>query len=570
MEKNTKNLIIFLTNLWNKVKDFTFKTEVVNQIEIPEVNIPEVNFPEYPDNIKVNNLDSIEKTIEGNTNKVVASLSKELQKLIPKDKNKDVVKALKSINKTVEKEDLTPKVIEELKGIVKKIDNKNIDLSSIEEKLESLKYILGEVKRYDELKVRLPEKQLKEIGRNMSVSVSGGMSKGGLATSAKQDAIISELTDANTGLDAIELNQTDGTQKTQIIDSAGDNLLTHDRVLGVMSDGHLMAEDLIAGHQTLFKIGYNPAITTTEETVWSAGGTYVFPTAEQQMEVVSSDNTNDIGVVIKGDATGNTVQSDADGTTTTLEDDDVDFTAATAVAVGDCVILDPHGANPEFGTVTAVAAHTLTIAGGFNKGGSGASRYYAVVDMSAHTGATVIQFGYLDGDYVIHREIVVLNGTTPVNTVNTDIYRINGVSVVCAGSDGVPTGNISLRNTAGTVTYGYITAGYNVSRQAVFTIPAGITGYLTSANISASTPNDSKVQSCRIIVRSNTTPDEDFTSRLFYPKAEFDITNGAEEIQFEIPVKFVEKSDFIVSAQGFTGFSGPVVGVFRGFLIQND
>lgn len=193
MEKNTKNIIIFLTNLWSKVKEFTFKTEVVNQIEIPEVNIPEVNFPEYPKDIRVNNIDEVKKTIEGNTDKVVASLSKELKNLIPKEKNKKVIKALKGIDKTLDKKDLTPDVIAELKKLVKNSKNKDIDLTTIENGLESLKSIFGDVKRYDELRVRWNEKQLKRLMNSLSVSVSGGMSSSGLATANRQDTAIAEL-----------------------------------------------------------------------------------------------------------------------------------------------------------------------------------------------------------------------------------------------------------------------------------------------------------------------------------------------------------------------------------------
>ena len=193
MEKSTKNIIIFFTNLWKRIQDFTFKTEVVNQIKIPEVNIPEVNFPKYPDNIKINNLGDVEKTIEDNTDKVITSLSKELKSLIPKESNKKVVKALKGIDKILDKKDLTPEVISELKKLVKMSKEKDIDLSTIENKLESLRYIFGDVKRYNELRVRWNEKQLKKLMSSLSVSVSGGMSASGLATANRQDIAIAEL-----------------------------------------------------------------------------------------------------------------------------------------------------------------------------------------------------------------------------------------------------------------------------------------------------------------------------------------------------------------------------------------
>ena len=332
-----------------------------------------------------------------------------------------------------------------------------------------------------------------------------------------------------------------------------------------------IAEGNVPDHSGLFKVGYNPEVTTTEETIWSAGGVYEFPEAEQQMEVVSTDNTQDIGTVIKGDATGNTVVSDPDpiDPLTQLSDDDVDFTAATAVEVGDCVIFSPHdqSAYPAWGYVTAVAQHTLTFADGLSDGSSTASRPYAVIDLSASTGAQVVGFFYLDEDYIQYGEIVVLNGTTPVATVNTDLYRINSFAVIAAGSNCKPIGDLSITNLAGTIEYSHITAEYTISRQLVFTVPAGVTGYVSGGTISASTPNDTKVQTERVIVRTNENPDFQFrTGCLFYPIAEIVVCNETIPITFELPLKINEKTDFIVSGQGFTGFDGPINAVFRGWL----
>jgi len=54
-----------------------------------------------------------------------------------------------------------------------------------------------------------------------------------------------------------------------------------------------IAEGNISGHTPWTKTGYNPNVGTTQETVWSYSTEYVFPAAAMQMEVVSSDNTQD-------------------------------------------------------------------------------------------------------------------------------------------------------------------------------------------------------------------------------------------------------------------------------------
>lgn len=99
-------------------------------------------------------------------------------------------------------------------------------------------------------------------------------------------------------------------------------------------------------------------------------------------------------------------------------------------------------------------------------------------DTSAGTGMQKVIIHYLDANYAVQSEIVTLNGVTPVNTVATNILRINGLHAYTVGSGGTSAGNISLQNTAGTVTYGYIVAGFNRAHQAIYTIPAGCTGYV--------------------------------------------------------------------------------------------
>lgn len=56
-----------------------------------------------------------------------------------------------------------------------------------------------------------------------------------------------------------------------------------------------IAEGDVANHVEWFKYGYNPNVGTSREVVWSYSTTpYNTPAAEIQMEVVSSDNTQDL------------------------------------------------------------------------------------------------------------------------------------------------------------------------------------------------------------------------------------------------------------------------------------
>jgi len=211
MTNDTISIIKFFKNLWAVVKDFTFKARIVNQVEMPEIVIPEVHIPEYPDSIEVNNLTDYTSAIKGSSSDIIRYLDGALRKLEPV-KDKRVIVLLEEIKKVVEKRDVTPEIISEIRNIVKSleksleksidksIDKKDIDLSGIERKFSGLKKDLLKFTRYDEIKVRLPDKQVKEMGK--AIVASGGGSSNvtdtlghqvNPATKEKQDDIITAV-----------------------------------------------------------------------------------------------------------------------------------------------------------------------------------------------------------------------------------------------------------------------------------------------------------------------------------------------------------------------------------------
>jgi hypothetical protein len=326
-------------------------------------------------------------------------------------------------------------------------------------------------------------------------------------------------------------------------------------------------------------VGYTPTMTTTESDVWPGAGVYVYPTAEMQMEILSANNTNDRGTVIKGNAEGanQTILCDAGGTKTTLNDADVDFLAATAVAVGDCLLIDPKGTNPEWGFVTAVATHTLTFALGLSNGGSCATaRAYTVVDKSAYTGAQAVQIRFLDANYVDRMILMVLNGTTVVTTKNsagsnlTNLFRINVFQLIAAGSLSVPAGNVTLRGVGGGATYSYFLAGYTRSRSSIYTVPAQTNLYITSISYGWGHTSNS-TQYCRLYLRANLEREtgifnEGFnTGSIFYPYAEVIMSNASSELAPMVPLRMSQKTDIKMS--GIATYSGVASVTLRGYLV---
>ena len=317
-----------------------------------------------------------------------------------------------------------------------------------------------------------------------------------------------------------------------------------------------IADNMIAGHTSWSKLGFTPAMgavsATTESDVWSAGGVYAFPTTAQQMQVVSTNNTDDIGTVIfDGDSSG--------GSTTTLVDVTKDFTFGTPVAINDVILLDT---TKEYGFVTSVAATTLTCSGGFSSGGSGTGQAYRVIDTSATAGAQVVAVEYLDASYNTQWEYVVLNGTTVVNTVSISLYRINSFRVISAGANKKPTGNLVIRNTAGTTNYSYISAGYTRARNSAYTIPAGYTLYIAQLTYSFGY-SANQTHYARIYGRA--TQNNNFrTDGIFYPFTEVICANSSATINLDFPSKFLEKVDIKVS--GVATVTGSADIALRGWI----
>lgn len=73
------------------------------------------------------------------------------------------------------------------------------------------------------------------------------------------------------------------TERTKLIDENGSayGIKQVDGKPRVSNMSYLydIAEGNVSGHTPWSKIGFNPAVTTSEEDIWSFGGSYVFPTS---------------------------------------------------------------------------------------------------------------------------------------------------------------------------------------------------------------------------------------------------------------------------------------------------
>ena len=378
---------------------------------------------------------------------------------------------------------------------------------------------------------------------------------------------------------------TDGSVHTLLTDASGVAVKQVDNKLRVSSMPYLydIAEGNVANHTKWEKIGYASVPVTTECDVWSAAGVgsanYTVPLIATQATMrILSNNAADVGTAIRGDATTDTVTSDASTSLTVLTDADVDFLAGgTVPAVGDCVILDPHGTVPEWGYITSIGLHTLTCANGFSKLGMTGLRKYAVIDYSPTAGCHAVYVSYLDNTYTPRKEIIVTNsGANGVLTINANYFRINSLRVIAIGSAGKPTGTVAVMDNATppTIIYSYISAGYTRARNSIYTVPAGKTLYITEWHLSFGANATNKNDYGRYYIRAAQYTSEDGTVQMrtnvtdgvviWYNYAEVVTGNSTAPVHFDCPIRIREKTSLKIS--GVASGAGIVTSGLRGWL----
>jgi hypothetical protein len=183
-------------------------------------------------------------------------------------------------------------------------------------------------------------------------------------------------------------------------------------------------------------------------------------------------------------------------------------------------------------------------------------------DASAGVGARTVLISGLDANYVEQTSTVTLNGTTAV-AVAVQFLRVNQVMVLSAGTSETNVGIITLRDAGAGTTRGLIPASGGISRQAVYTVPAGHT--LSIHSIFASL-NRSNAVSKDVTIG--------FSFRSFAGvrrlTLEFSVSNNGPYRHDGIPgIIMAEKTDFSLRTT-YTGANDvDVTGAFLGALFKN-
>lgn len=261
-----------------------------------------------------------------------------------------------------------------------------------------------------------------------------------------------------------------------------------------------VGEHHIPGARFVHKFGRNPDIDTIDgfEAIWNGGGDYTGfdATVGEAVEVLSSDVDDAGALVSSGTATG--------GSDTTLIDSAATF-VSDSVAVGDVILNDTDISH---GAVTEVTSETILTVARFDKGGEFSSLPVAGdsyrIATPASTGAAAVELEFLlDSDFDNETsEYLILNGTTPVDTVGTDYIRTSRMEVLIAGATGANEGSLTARQTTTTANiFDVMPIGYNETMVCAYTIPKGEEGHLLFWMPSLSGKKISAISGARLLIR---------------------------------------------------------------------
>ena len=183
------------------------------------------------------------------------------------------------------------------------------------------------------------------------------------------------------------------------------------------------------------------------------------------------------------------------------------------------------------------------------------------------TGAQTVLIQGLDADYNEISETIALTGQTAVTTVNSYL-RINNFEVVSVGSGGTAAGTLYVGT--GTVTsgvpatiYSQIVLLYNACTEAIFTVPAGYTAYVSSYTFTSGYGNATPVLCSGFLTYSK--------NGFFEIQASARMNSGnAFDRHFDVPFAVAEKKDIVLKASAGTGSVVSMTGEMHILLIKND
>ncbi len=377
------------------------------------------------------------------------------------------------------------------------------------------------------------------------------------------EVIADYLLDTYNKISSFVTNQTSGGQKTQIVNSIGTVVATEAVATSAKQD------TLLTELQKKADLTETQPVSVVSLPLPSGASTAAKQLADNHNVVVSNIASTP---VITGFATaanqtsGNQLVKITDGTDTAqistdgaLKMEDRMLAIAEGAVTGHSLMLK-FGRNPD---IDGAAEETIWEGGGTYPFQSSAQSLEVLSasgdDTSAGTGARTITLIGLDANYAEQTQVITLNGTSVVAITGTWL-RVHRCSVTTAGTGGVNAGLITVRIASAGATLLVIGAGNGQTLMAVYTIPAGITGYMLSYYCSANATPTPPYCDIKLFTRPST--------GVLNLKHQQALGPGYFYHKFEAPFKITEKTDIYLNATSSVN-NTDVCGGFDIILVTN-
>ena len=154
-------------------------------------------------------------------------------------------------------------------------------------------------------------------------------------------------------------------------------------------------------------------------------------------------------------------------------------------------------------------------------------------DTSAGSGARTILITYLNTSFQLKTETVTMNGTTPVNTVATDIAYIESMQVATVETQGggnVGTIQLWTGTAGGGSVWSSISASDNITYYAHHYVPAGVTCYLLNLHGGATATSGAITVNRSGNPSSSNLPQVGVSGTFNY------ISGGSEDHNYRVPI----------------------------------
>jgi hypothetical protein len=183
-------------------------------------------------------------------------------------------------------------------------------------------------------------------------------------------------------------------------------------------------------------------------------------------------------------------------------------------------------------------------------------------DTAAGTGCRLLLVQGLDADYNLQEEYISMNGTTPVQTVNT--YRnIHRMLSGLIGSTESNVGVITATGASSSNVMASIPATYNITQMTHFMVPKGYTGYILDLNCSVYKADGAGVRNGEVSLYIQIPDFAEFRTQVY------GLQSNTISIKYETGIRVREKS--LIWLEALCGANNTSVsGQYQLLMIRND